>query len=61
MAACRQKGLDAEVADLFDYLAALPEDSLDGIFCSQVVEHLPPERLPEMIRLCCHARSARTA
>lgn len=48
---CRQKGLQAEVADLFTYLADLQEASLDGIFCSQVVEHLPPERLPEMIRL----------
>jgi len=48
---CRQKNLQAEVADLFAYLADLPEQSLDGIFSSQVVEHLPPERLPEMIRL----------
>jgi O-antigen chain-terminating methyltransferase len=48
---CRQKGLAAETADLFAYLAALPEASLDGIFSAQVVEHLPPERLPEMIRL----------
>ena len=46
------KGLEAEKADLFDYLAALPEGALDGIFCAQVVEHLPPERLPEMVRLC---------
>ena len=52
VAACRAKGLDAEAADLFPYLAGLPEGSLDGIFCSQVVEHLPPERLPEMVRLC---------
>ena len=51
VAICRHKGLDAEVADLFEYLADLPEASLDGIFCSQVVEHLPPERLPEMIKL----------
>jgi O-antigen chain-terminating methyltransferase len=48
---CRQKGLQAETADLFTYMANLPEASLDGIFSSQVVEHLPPERLPEMIRL----------
>jgi SAM-dependent methyltransferase len=53
VATCLAKGLDAEVADLFEYLAALPEASLAGIFCSQVVEHLPVERLPEMIRLCC--------
>jgi O-antigen chain-terminating methyltransferase len=52
VALCRHKGLDAEVADLFVYLENLPEASLDGIFCSQVVEHLTPERLPEMVRLC---------
>jgi O-antigen chain-terminating methyltransferase len=52
VATCRYKTLDAEVADLFVYLESLPEASLDGIFCSQVVEHLPPQRLPEMIRLC---------
>jgi O-antigen chain-terminating methyltransferase len=52
VALCRQKGLEAERADLFAYLAALPEASLDGIFCSQVVEHIEPARLPEMIKLC---------
>ena len=48
---CRRKGLQAETADLFEYLAQVPEGSLEGIFSAQVVEHLPPERLPEMIRL----------
>jgi O-antigen chain-terminating methyltransferase len=48
---CRQKGLQAETHDLFAYLADLEEASLDGIFSAQVVEHLPPERLPDMIRL----------
>jgi len=48
---CRHKGLQAEAADLFIYLTDLPEAALDGIFSAQVVEHLPPERLPEMIRL----------
>ena len=52
VAMCRHKGLEAERADLFEYLAGLPEASLDGIFCAQVVEHLPPRRLPEMIELC---------
>jgi 2-polyprenyl-3-methyl-5-hydroxy-6-metoxy-1,4-benzoquinol methylase len=51
VALCKSKGLDARQADLFDYLAGLPEASLDGVFCAQVVEHLPPERLPEMIKL----------
>jgi SAM-dependent methyltransferase len=51
VALCRAKGLRAEKADLFHYLADLPEASLDGVFCSQVVEHLPPMRLPEFVRL----------
>lgn len=49
---CRGKGLEAEVADLFVFLAAQPDGEFDGIMSSQVVEHLPPDRLPEMIRLC---------
>ena len=55
VARCRAKGLDAVVADLFSYLAAQPEGSLDGIFCAQVVEHLPPERLPELMRLAARS------
>jgi 2-polyprenyl-3-methyl-5-hydroxy-6-metoxy-1,4-benzoquinol methylase len=51
VAICRHKGLDAEKADIFEYLENLPEAALDGIFCSQVVEHIPPERLPGMIKL----------
>ena len=51
VARCRQKGLDAEQADLFAYLRDRPGRSLGGIFCAQVIEHLPPASLPEMIRL----------
>jgi 2-polyprenyl-3-methyl-5-hydroxy-6-metoxy-1,4-benzoquinol methylase len=51
IALCRASGLDAEQADLFAYLDALPDGSLGGVVCCQVVEHLPPARLPEMIRL----------
>ncbi len=51
VALCREKGLSAEVADLFEYLANQPEACFDGIFCAQVVEHLAPERLPDMIKL----------
>lgn len=51
VAVCRSKGLDAEAGDLFAFLAALPDESLDGVFSAQVVEHIPPERVPEMIRL----------
>lgn len=52
VAICRHKGIEAQCADLFPHLADLPEAALDGIFCAQVVEHLPPGRLPEMVRLC---------
>ncbi len=46
---CRQKGLEAEQADLFEYLKQLEPASVGGFFSSQVVEHLAPELLPEMM------------
>ncbi len=52
VAQCVEKGLHAEVADLFQYLPTEVEGEFDGIMSSQVVEHLPPGQLPEMIRLC---------
>ncbi len=52
VALCRSKGLTAEKADLFDYLAAQGDGEFDGIMSSQVVEHLAPDALPGMIRLC---------
>jgi O-antigen chain-terminating methyltransferase len=51
IALCRQKGLAADQADLFAWLADVPDATLDGVFCSQVVEHLPPQRVPEMVAL----------
>jgi O-antigen chain-terminating methyltransferase len=51
VARCRGKGLEVEQADLFAYLSDLPGRSLGGVFCAQVVEHLPPAGLPELIRL----------
>lgn len=51
VALCREKGLDVEYADLFSYLASLNDNSLAGIVCLQVVEHLPPARVPEFIAL----------
>lgn len=51
VALCRSKGLAAEQADIFAYLDAAPDRSLGGIFCSQVIEHLPPERIPVLVRL----------
>ena len=37
---------------MFVYLEAQPDGAFDAIMSSQVVEHLGPERLPEMIGLC---------
>lgn len=52
VAQCREKALEAEVADLFTYLGPDTAGEFDGIFASQLVEHIDPARLPEMIRLC---------
>jgi O-antigen chain-terminating methyltransferase len=51
VALCRAKGLHAEKADLFAYLDALADQSLGGIYCAQVVEHMDPHRLPGLIML----------
>ncbi|MFM2125676.1 MAG: hypothetical protein RL328_2127, partial [Acidobacteriota bacterium] len=48
---CRAKGLDAERADLFAHLEAQPDQSIGGIYCSQVVEHLPPAAVARFIEL----------
>ncbi len=47
---CRGKGLRADEADLFDFLGK-GDELFDGIVSAQVIEHLPPLRLPELIRL----------
>ncbi|HYL78537.1 MAG TPA: class I SAM-dependent methyltransferase [Bryobacteraceae bacterium] len=51
IALCHQKELAVEKADLFPYLRALADSSLTGVACCQVVEHLPPESLADLIRL----------
>ncbi|MFB3777899.1 MAG: methionine biosynthesis protein MetW [Bryobacteraceae bacterium] len=48
---CLSKGLRVEKDDLYSYLDGLSYPELDGIFLGQVVEHLPPERIPELVRL----------
>lgn len=51
VALCRSKQLRAEQSDLFVYLDGLADSALDGIFSAQVIEHLPPERIIEFVRL----------
>jgi len=42
VSACRERGLDARREDILEHLAGLPEESLGGIFCAQVIERLEP-------------------
>jgi 2-polyprenyl-3-methyl-5-hydroxy-6-metoxy-1,4-benzoquinol methylase len=46
---CRQKGLDASRADALDYLRAQPAGSLGGLLAAQVVEHLEPAYLTNLL------------
>jgi SAM-dependent methyltransferase len=46
---CRTKGLNASRADALSYLRAQPDGSLGGLFAAQVVEHLEPAYLTEML------------
>ncbi len=49
---CKSKGLDVELKDAIEYLCEIDDKSLDGIFISQVVEHLSPDYLINMLNLC---------
>lgn len=51
VAICKSQGLKAERADLFAHLESLADLSLAGLYCSQVVEHIPPDRLPDLVNL----------
>jgi O-antigen chain-terminating methyltransferase len=55
VALAREKGLQAEHADIFGWLAARPAGSLGGILCSHVVEHLWPADHMRLARLCIAA------
>ena len=48
---CRRRDLDVEQADVFAYLEQLEEGALDGVFCSQVVEHFSTQQLLRFISL----------
>jgi 2-polyprenyl-3-methyl-5-hydroxy-6-metoxy-1,4-benzoquinol methylase len=50
--ACRGKGLDVVQDDAFHYLETLQDESLGGVFSAQVIEHLEPSRMMNLIVLC---------
>jgi SAM-dependent methyltransferase len=49
---CAERGLTVTSANIFDYLNNVSDGSVDGFFCAQVVEHLPPEKILELMHLC---------
>jgi len=51
IALCRSKGLEVEQGDIFVYLESLPDGSLGGAYCAQVVEHLPPSSVVRLVTL----------
>ena len=51
VATCRGKHLDVEHGDLFAFLSRQPDQSIGGIFCAHVVEHLPAYLVPSLISL----------
>jgi O-antigen chain-terminating methyltransferase len=49
---CKSKGFNVELKDAIETLQSMEDKSLDGIFISQVVEHLAPNYLIKMLNLC---------
>lgn len=50
VARCHEKGLSAEQGDLFGTLDAIPDGKYDAVVSFHVIEHLPPESLPRLVR-----------
>jgi len=48
---CKKKGLDVVLSDATDHLESLPNNTLDGIFIAQVIEHFKPKKITEIINL----------
>lgn len=52
---CRDRGLRADVGDLFESLRQVPAGSLGGVVSLHVVEHLPPAALVDLTSLAFRA------
>lgn len=53
--ACRAKGLAAAEGDLFARLAAEAEGTLGAVVSFHVIEHLPPPRIDQLVKLAWRA------
>ena len=47
----RSRGLDAEVGRAVEYMSELDDDSLGGLVMIQVIEHLSPQHVIDIVRL----------
>ncbi|WFN36776.1 class I SAM-dependent methyltransferase [Methanomicrobium antiquum] len=48
---CQKKGLNVKFGDIIEYLEGCLDESIDGIFSSQVIEHLTFEKMDRLIRI----------
>lgn len=48
---CESKGYDVECADALKYLERVEDESLNGIFMGQVVEHLNPDYFRKLLKV----------
>ena len=49
VAVAQERGLDAASADALGHLSSLPDESLDGLIATQVLEHLEPGYLMRLL------------
>ncbi|MFO7981438.1 MAG: class I SAM-dependent methyltransferase [Candidatus Aminicenantes bacterium] len=54
---CKDKGLDCDKADILETLSEYDDNSIGGIFSSQVVEHVTPSYLKRMVEMAYHKLS----
>jgi O-antigen chain-terminating methyltransferase len=48
---CQKLGLDVQKAEALSYIQSMDDKSLDGVFSGQVVEHLKPLELINLVKL----------
>ena len=55
IALLQSAGLDAQRADVFEFLEREGPGAFDGVFCAQVIEHLPPAEVWRLVQACALA------